>query len=150
MTSDVAAQTTAAPRIPADTFGNRLMLARAQAGHISIREAAALCQVGRGAWTNWEKGTTPEYFDDLTDLIAAKLGCDREWLRHGGALRPAEETARQPRWRRSHSPSTWKASPADRAMSARPIDGRAHSRPADRRPPPGPGRTTRVQPPLSR
>ena len=159
MTIDAAAQKTAAPggsRIPADTLANRLMLARAQAGHISIREAADLCGVGRGAWTNWEKGAQPEYVDDLVDLIAEKLGCDRDWLRHGGALRPAEATEnRKPRWQRSHSPSTWKANTAerprragaDRPMVARPTDGRAPSRPVDRRPPPGPGRTSRVHGP---
>jgi transcriptional regulator with XRE-family HTH domain len=150
MTIDAAAQTTAAShgRIPADTFATRLMLARAQAGHISIREAADLCGIGRGAWTNWEKGAQPESYEDLTDLIAERLNCDRDWLRHGGALRPAEATeGRKPRWRRVASPSTCKPSKADRPMPARPIEGRASSRPADRRPPSGPGRTSRVRHP---
>lgn len=143
MSTDIgAAQTTRQTGIPADTFGNRLMLARAQAGHISIREAADLCGVGRGAWTNWEKGARPEGYEDLTALIAERLGCDTEWLRHGGALRQVDD--RKPRWRRSHSPSPCKTRPADRPMPSRPIDGRAPGHPAIRRPPTGPGRTSRV------
>lgn len=146
MSTDIGAARTTG--IPADTFANRLMLARAQAGHISIREAAELCGVGRGAWTNWEKGARPESYEDLTDLIAERLGCDRDWLRHGGSLRPVDDRpARAPRWRRTHSPSPWKTSAADRPMPARPIDGRAPGHPVSRRPPPGPGRTSRVQHP---
>lgn len=147
MSTDIgAARTTRQTGVPADTFGNRLMLARAQAGHISIREAAELCEVGRGAWANWEKGAQPESYEDLTTLIAERLGCDRDWLRHGGALRHVD-VDRKPRWRRAHSPSPWRASGADRPMSARPIDGRSPGHPAIRRPPPGPGRTSRVQRP---
>lgn len=152
MTIDATRKATETPRaIPADTFANRLMLARAQAGHISIREAADLCGVGRGAWTNWEKGAQPESYEDLTDLIAEALNCDRDWLRYGGALRPAEATeGRKPRWRRVHSPSPCKASQTDRPIPPRPIEGRGPGRPADRRPPAGPGRTSRVPQPMDR
>ncbi len=87
--------------IPADTFANRLILARAQAGHISIREAAEKCGLGRGAWTNWEKGAKPEGFEDLTALIAEKLHCQLGWLRNGGALRSVDD--RRPRWQRDAS-----------------------------------------------
>lgn len=72
--------------IPVDSFGNRLMLARAHAGHISIREAADLCEIGRGAWTNWEKGARPVDIIDVADVIADKLGVDRDWLLFGGGL----------------------------------------------------------------
>jgi len=101
MTIDTAAPAAQTPRaIPADTFANRLILARAQAGHLSIREAAALCDLGRGAWTNWEKGAKPEGLDDLADLIAEKLSCDRDWLRYGGMLRTVVDDRPRPRWSR--------------------------------------------------
>lgn len=69
-----------------DSFANRLMLARAHAGHLSIREAADLCGLGRGAWTNWEKGARPADIIDIAEVIAEKLGVDRDWLLFGGQL----------------------------------------------------------------
>lgn len=44
--------------IPVDSIANRLILARHLAGHLSIREAAARCSIGRGAWQNWERGNS--------------------------------------------------------------------------------------------
>jgi hypothetical protein len=72
--------------IPVDSFANRLMLARAHAGHLSIREAAELCDLGRGAWTNWEKGTLPGDIIEVATIVAEKLQVDREWLLFGGQL----------------------------------------------------------------
>src|ERR1044072_9203011 len=85
--------------IPADSFSNRLMLARAHAGHLSIREAADLCDLGRGAWTNWEKGARPADIIDIATVVADKLGVDRDWLLFGGQL--AEAESRQSRRIRS-------------------------------------------------
>jgi transcriptional regulator with XRE-family HTH domain len=83
-------QTTAASapkgRIPADTLANRLMLARALAGHLSIREAADLCGLGRGAWTKWERGSRPSDVLEIVPLIAEKLDVDEQWLMWGGPL----------------------------------------------------------------
>lgn len=72
--------------VPLDTFGNRLMLARAFAGHISISKAAEATGLGRGAWQNWERGTPPQNMAAVVEIIAAALGVDREWLMWGGQL----------------------------------------------------------------
>lgn len=73
-----------------DSFANRLMLARAHAGHMSIRDAAEMCGLGRGAWTNWEKGARPADIIDIATVVAEKLGVDRDWLLFGGQLGQAE------------------------------------------------------------
>lgn len=73
-------------RVPADTLAVRLMLARTLAGHLSIREAADLCGVGRGAWTKWERGTRPSDPLETLPLIAEKLDVDEHWLMWGGPL----------------------------------------------------------------
>jgi transcriptional regulator with XRE-family HTH domain len=61
------------------------MLARKLAG-LSIREAADLCELGRGAWTKWENGSRPLDLLDVTAVIAERLDVDLEWLRFGGPL----------------------------------------------------------------
>jgi hypothetical protein len=74
-------------RVPADTFANRLILARALAGHLSIREAADLCKpLGRGAWTNWERGARPADLLETARIISEKLDVDFDWLLFGGPL----------------------------------------------------------------
>jgi transcriptional regulator with XRE-family HTH domain len=82
-------------RIPADTLPNRLMLARKLAG-LSIREAADLCGLGRGAWTKWETGSRPLDLLEITGVIAEKLDVDLEWLRFGGPLAPARGMSVRP------------------------------------------------------
>lgn len=72
--------------VPLDTFGNRLMLARAHAGHISISRAAELTGLGRGAWQNWERGTPPSNMAAVVEIIATSLNVDRDWLMWGGPL----------------------------------------------------------------
>jgi hypothetical protein len=133
-TVQTATATTHTSRVPIDTLANRLMLARAQAGHISIREAADRCQVGRGAWTNWEKGAQPERIDELVDLIAERLDCDRHWLRHGGVLRPAEVIeSRKPRWQRGQT-TLYAHRPAREALAPRLVDRGDDPHPAAPRP----------------
>jgi transcriptional regulator with XRE-family HTH domain len=73
------------PRIPTDSIANRLILARALAGHMSIREAALLCNIGRGAWQNWERGYSTPRINDVR-AIAEGLGVDLTWLAQGGPL----------------------------------------------------------------
>ena len=73
-------------RIPVDTVANRLLLARAMAGHLSIREAALKCNLGRGAWQNWERGVSAPPLAAI-ERIADTLGVDRVWLTWGGPLR---------------------------------------------------------------
>lgn len=77
--------------VPADTIGNRLILARAMAGHLSIREAAQRCGLGRGAWQNWERGGHPPV--EAVVSIAAHLEVDFDWLARGGPLDPTEPGA---------------------------------------------------------
>jgi len=85
----MSSETTAAASgdIPADTFANRLMLSRAHAGHLSIREAADLCSLGRGAWTNWEQGARPQDLVEVCQVISEKLHINFNWLLLGGPLR---------------------------------------------------------------
>lgn len=108
-------------RIPKDTFGNRLMLARALAGHLSIREAADLCGLGRGAWTNWERGARPVGEVAILDVISEKLDVDRKWLERGGALAAPERTyGQRPRGNRSDRATTLYRSDHHRLTPTRP------------------------------
>lgn len=89
-------------RIPADTFSNRLMLARALAGHVSVREAAEMTGLNRGAWDGWEHGRRPRDILDVCRRVADKLDVDFNWLLLGGPLagprgvpvRPPRDTLR--------------------------------------------------------
>lgn len=73
------------PSVPEDSLANRLMLARAMAGHLSIREAALRCGLGRGAWTNWEHGRSEPKVSEL-QRIAEQLRVKFDWLAGGGPL----------------------------------------------------------------
>jgi transcriptional regulator with XRE-family HTH domain len=72
--------------IPADSFANRLMLSRAHAGNIAIREAALKCGLNYGSWSNWERGGMPRDLLETVRKISDGLGIDDEWLLFGGAL----------------------------------------------------------------
>ena len=74
------------PRRPADTFSNRLLLTRALAGHLSIREAADQTGLNREAWRDWERGRRPRDILDVCRRIADTLDVDHEWLLFGGPL----------------------------------------------------------------
>lgn len=130
MTIEPTEQDTRRGGIPADSFANRLMLARAYAGHLSIREAADMCDLGRGAWTNWEKGTLPGDIIDVATVVAEKLGVDREWLLFGGQLGQAQ-TRPSRRGRGGQDIPRYLEVPVRLGMQ---ID-----RPRDNRPPGGPG-----------
>ncbi|MCW2768493.1 MAG: hypothetical protein JWO11_4452 [Nocardioides sp.] len=133
-------QATRERAIPVDSFGNRLMLARAHAGHISIREAADLCDLGRGAWTNWEKGARPVDILDIAAVVADKLGVDRDWLLFGGPLSDVE-----PRSLRRIIRTPGRQATADYpALTVRPTKAASH--PRNR--PGGPSSSTR--PPTGR
>ena len=130
------------PRTPADTFANRLILSRATAGHLSIREAAERCGLGRGAWQNWEKGARPDDYDALVSLIADRLGIDRTWLRNGGGLTPTVEQTKPARWARNRNKDVF-----HRAVTRPPrraIDSRPPGRPRSPVAPVGQRRTARV------
>lgn len=91
--------------IPTDTFGRRLMLARDHAGNLSIRDAADLCGIGRGAWTNWERGARPIDMLEIVEVISEKLGIDRDWLLWGGPLAKPEAASRAGMGRRLRRPT---------------------------------------------
>src|SRR5688500_6015770 len=77
---------TRAGRRPADTFSNRLLLARALAGHLSIREAAEVTGLNREAWRDWERGRRPRDILDVCRRIADSMEIDHDWLLFGGPL----------------------------------------------------------------
>ena len=127
--------------IPADTFANRLLLSRAYAGHLSIREAAERCGLGRGAWQNWEKGTRPDDYDGLVELIAETLGVSREWLRSGGELAQSSTQARPARWARHRRVEVT----VTQRQSRQAYVGHGYNARPDRGgPPPGPRRTALI------
>lgn len=72
-------------RIPADTFSNRLVLARRLAG-LTIREAAAQAGLNYGSWSNWENGMRPQDAVGVCTAIAPALDVDFNWLLLGGPL----------------------------------------------------------------
>jgi transcriptional regulator with XRE-family HTH domain len=75
-------------RIPADTFSNRLVLARRLAG-MTIEEAAAATGLSKSSWANWENGMRPQGQVDVCQAIAGALDINFEWLLLGGALTPS-------------------------------------------------------------
>lgn len=79
--------------VPLDSLPNRLVLARAYANHLSIREASMRCGIGRGSWQNWERGIHSPRHDDLL-AIAEGLGVSLRWLTEGGPLPPAARPTR--------------------------------------------------------
>lgn len=145
-------QTAKQRAIPADTWGHRLMLARAHAGHLSIREAAEKCGIGRGAWTNWERGARPVDQVEVAEIISERLGVDRDWLLFGGPLARPERGTRRGRLNAgsgpminvsssdhdvrppSHDvrPSPGRPTPPTRAYRTPPIRTADPARPADR------------------
>jgi len=80
-------------RVPADTFGHRLMLARADAG-LTIEQAAAKCGLLSQSWGNWERGRIPRDIVDVVEAVFEGLGIDRDWLLHGGPLTTPERRRR--------------------------------------------------------
>lgn len=123
-------------RIPADTLPNRLMLARKLAG-LSIREAAELCEVGRGAWTNWENGARPLDFLEITGVIAERLDIDVDWLRFGGALAGPKGREVRSLTKRPVNDTLRYSTSSVRPMSTRPRQGRPNTRGDAKAPPLG-------------
>lgn len=74
-------------RIPADTFAHRLMLVRADAGYLTVKDAADRCGLNYGSWSNWERGSTPRDLLDVVQRISDALDIDYDWLLFGSAGR---------------------------------------------------------------
>jgi transcriptional regulator with XRE-family HTH domain len=85
-TANPAPETRRQGRIPADTFSNRLILSRALAGHLSIREACELTGLNRGSWQGWERGLRPRDIVETAQRVAEAMDIDRDWLLFGGPL----------------------------------------------------------------
>lgn len=87
--------------VPEDSYANRLILARAHAGHLSQREAAERCGLNDANWTNWERGIRSRTMVEDAEAIAEGLGVDLHWLLHGGPLtRPGRRRANSRPYRR--------------------------------------------------
>lgn len=80
--------------IPEDSYAHRLMLARAHAGHLSIRAAAEKCGLNHASWANWERGMRSRTMVEDAEAIADGLNVDRDWLLHGGPLSPPPKAKR--------------------------------------------------------
>lgn len=80
-------------RIPADTFSNRLLLARKLAG-MTIEQAADAADVTKSSWANWESGRRPQGMQDICQAIAEALDVDLIWLMFGGPLSPSVRPGR--------------------------------------------------------
>src|SRR5262245_40513307 len=72
--------------IPEDSYAHRLMLARAHAGHLTIRAAAERCGLNYASWANWEKGMSSRTKVEDAEAIAEALHVDLQWLLYGGSL----------------------------------------------------------------
>lgn len=117
--------------IPADTFAARLRLARMHAADITIRDAADMCGLNYGSWSNWERGAAPRNLIEIVETISAKLSVDRDWLLFGGPLAGADENRR--RWPGGIRNSSWLLRPAAASTRsvARPPNRTGFTRPGD-------------------
>ena len=83
---DAAREGRVVGRIPEDTFGHRLMLVRADAGNLTIEQAAKKAGLLSQSWGNWERGRMPRDRVDVVDAVVEAFGTDRAWLLDGGPL----------------------------------------------------------------
>lgn len=79
-------QVSVEPLIPEDSFAVRLVVLRKHLG-LTQGQAADLCDLDDGSWSNWENGTKPQGMDRIVGKISEALHVDRDWLMWGGGLR---------------------------------------------------------------
>jgi transcriptional regulator with XRE-family HTH domain len=127
-TARPAPETPGQGRIPADTFSNRLVLARRLAG-LTIREAAAQAGLNYGSWSNWENGMRPLDAVDVCTRIADALDIDFNWLLLGGPLAGPRGLPTKPSRQETERPGGLNMRYPLKA--ARPKDGRPNGRPAE-------------------
>jgi transcriptional regulator with XRE-family HTH domain len=138
-------------RIPADTFSNRLYLARKLAG-MTIEQAAEAADVTKSSWANWENGRRPQGMQDICQAIAVALDVDLIWLTYGGPLSPS---ARPRRVTRRSGEATARYTPVPvRPRVRRPASRPGPSGPAGRsgpidHAPPNRRRTARISGPIA-
>jgi transcriptional regulator with XRE-family HTH domain len=80
--------------VPTDSFAHRLLLVRAQLGHMTVKDAAAKSGLNYAAWSKWEHGAMPRDILEVVEAISEGLGVDHEWLLRGGALSRPERKRR--------------------------------------------------------
>ena len=131
-------------RRPADTYANRLLLSRALAGHISIREAADMTGLNREAWRDWERGRRPRDILDACRRIADALEIDHDWLLFGGPLAGPRGVPVEPRRRSSEGPGEVTLRYPVKAV--RPNGTRPKGRPSDGQRPGAPPRPEQRRP----
>lgn len=114
-------------QIPADTFAHRLMLVRAHAGYMTVKDAAERAGLNYGSWSNWERGSMPRDLLDVVQKISDALDIDYDWLLFGDR-RSGRQTLRglyppTTKRRANPKPST------DRPRAGRPPRPRIHKLP---------------------
>lgn len=118
-------------RIPADTFANRLLLARRMNG-LTIKAAAALITIDgetdvASSWSNWENGRRPRDEAETMRAIAEALDVDLQWLMFGGPLSPDANRARRRMSKRTGEDTLRyqrvTVRPKDRRPAGRPLRG---------------------------
>jgi transcriptional regulator with XRE-family HTH domain len=132
MTADPTAPTPR--RIPADTFPNRLLLARRLAG-MSIEEASAATGINKSSWANWEAGRRPHRLVEVCEEISEALDIDFNWLLLGGRLAepkgaPVTKKVRKSPIRQADEDSLTTPRLAGRAAGHGPKGRSDHTRPA--------------------
>lgn len=120
-------------RIPADTFANRLVLARKLAG-MTIRDAASAAGLNYGSWSNWENGKRPIDILQVVDAISEALDIDQEWLLFGGPLAGPKGREVRRVTKRPTSDTVWNSTSPVRSSSRRPMSGRPNGRGDSTRP----------------
>jgi transcriptional regulator with XRE-family HTH domain len=68
--------------VPPSTFASRLVHLRLHLGLTQV-QAAQLCGLDDGSWSNWERGSRPRAMDVVVDNIAKATKCNRDWLMWG-------------------------------------------------------------------
>lgn len=76
---------TTGTRIPADTFGHRLLLLRKEMG-LTVEAVSRMCGVAHPTWTTWENGAKPRDLVGAVVKISEATGYDRDWLMWGAAV----------------------------------------------------------------
>lgn len=118
------------------TFGARLALIRQRMHWGNVKEAADACGLPAESWRRWERdGRAPRDVVDIASTISERTGCDFGWLLAGSRLTSSGG---------SHPIGRYHPTGTTRPSGRRPA-----SRPARGGPPPGPGRTSRIHPPIA-
>lgn len=82
--------------VPADSFGQRLMLVRRSLG-LSVKEIALATGFHYATWSTWENGRLPSDVLDVVRRLSDTYGVDRDWLLWGGAFGGGPSQSVQPK-----------------------------------------------------